>query len=211
LDWKIPAYEASSKKDVKEYHDRMAYPPATACIYTDGSGIDNNIGAAAVCPKSNTIYLQYLGKEAEYNGYAAELCAIHLGLEVVKTSTQYTKCILHTDNQAAIQAVVKPGQQSGQSIILSILDCVEEIQRTRLKLTITIIWLPGYENIPGNEQVDVEAKRVAQSNGTLSRTFAHRAMTSAKNAAIHRSVNPRWEKEWEERRDCGQHLQMIVE
>jgi hypothetical protein len=78
-----------TKEEAKEYHDRTNYLPTTAYIYTDGSGIDGNIGAAAVFPKSNGTRYQYLGKRAEYNVYAAELCAIQLGLEIIKANRQY--------------------------------------------------------------------------------------------------------------------------
>jgi ribonuclease HI len=200
-----------TKEDAKEYHDRTNCLPTTAYIYTDGSGIDGNIGAAAVCPKTNDTRYQYLGKETEYNVYAAELCAIQLGLGIIKDNHQYTKCILYTDNQAAIQAVVKPGQQSGQSIILSILDSAEELQQVRPQLTITIVWVPGHEDIPGNELADIEAKKAAQPNGALSNEFAHRAMKSAKNTAIHKNANSTWEKEWENGKGRGQHLRAIMQ
>jgi ribonuclease HI len=126
--------------------------------------------------------------------------------QIIKTSHQFTKCIAYTDNQAAIKAVVKPGQQSWQSIILNILDSVDQIQRTRPELTITIVWVAGHEDIPGNGLADGEAKKAEHSNGTLGTTFAHQAMNSAKNASIHKTINSCWERKWEQGQDRGQHL-----
>jgi hypothetical protein len=57
-------------------------------IYTHGSGINGGIGAAIVNTWSNTTQHQYLGKETEYNVYAAKLYAIYLGLENIKETCQ---------------------------------------------------------------------------------------------------------------------------
>jgi len=47
-------------------------------IYTDGSGINNNVGAAVYNATTNTTNHQYLGSEMQQNVYAAELKALHL-------------------------------------------------------------------------------------------------------------------------------------
>jgi hypothetical protein len=55
--WWIPTIDTHiepMKDNAKEYHDQTIHLPTTAYIYTDGSGIDGNIGAAAVCPKAMT-------------------------------------------------------------------------------------------------------------------------------------------------------------
>jgi ribonuclease HI len=207
---KVDIYIEPNRDAAKEYHNATISghdTHVTACIYTDGSGIDGNIGAAAVCPATGTTHHQYLGKETSYNVYVAELCAIQLATEIIKNNHQYTKCILYTDNQAAI--TVKPGQQSGQSIIPSILDAIEEVQQ-RPGFTMSIVWTPGHEDIPGNEQADSEAKKAAQSNGTLTAPFKHLTMKSARNMAIHKSIKATWEKEWPEGKNGGQHLRAIT-
>ena len=211
----VDIYIEPTKEAAKEYHDATISEHdtciTTACIYTDGSGIDGNIGAAAVCPATATTHYQYLGKETSYNVYAAELCAIKLATDIVRDNPEYTKCVLYTDNQAAITAIVKPGQQSGQSIILSILDAIDELQQQRPGFAMSIVWTPGHEDIPGNEQADCEAKKAAQSNGQLATPFTHSAMKSARNTAIHKSTKAKWEKEWREGKDGGQHLRAITQ
>jgi hypothetical protein len=50
--WWIPNANidiSSNKKEAKQRHDEAVHDPNTICIYTDGSGIDGQIGAAAVC------------------------------------------------------------------------------------------------------------------------------------------------------------------
>jgi len=92
--------------------------PSTLHIYTDGSGIGNQIGAAAYSLTTATTAHRYLGKADTANGYAAELTGIHLGIDMAgKSHKQYNKCFIYIHNQASIQAIDKPKQQSGQYII----------------------------------------------------------------------------------------------
>jgi hypothetical protein len=120
----IPLHFRNPKPEpAKEHHDTavLAYTPnpSTISIYTDGLGIDRNTDAAAALNMPNHINHphQNLGKESSYNDLAAELTAIHLTIEMLEKVTQYTKCIIYTNGQAAIKAVINPGGQSGQSII----------------------------------------------------------------------------------------------
>jgi len=71
---------------------------------------------------------QNLGKDSSYNDFAAELPAIHLTIEMLENVIQYTKCVMYTDGQAAIN----PGGQSSQSIVPAILDSVEDLRRKNL-------------------------------------------------------------------------------
>jgi len=52
---------SSNKKEAKQRHDETMQDPDTICIYTDGSGIDGQIGAAAFCPTVSETRQQYIG------------------------------------------------------------------------------------------------------------------------------------------------------
>ena len=201
-----------TKELAKKHHDEtmpMHNPNTTLCIYTDGSGINNHIGAAAYCPTIATTKHQYLGKESMHNVYAAELSAIHLATDIVKENSHYTKCVIYSDSQAALTATTKPDQQSGQSIICSILDNVESLQQQRPELTFSIVWIPGHEDIPGNEEVDAEAKRAAQPGCTLGDPFTHPPMKSARNATTQARIKMQWTKEWQEGKEDSKQLRGI--
>jgi hypothetical protein len=54
----------------------MIHEPDTVSFYTDGSGIDGHIGAAAHCPHTTETKQQYLGTDSTQNVYVAELYAV---------------------------------------------------------------------------------------------------------------------------------------
>ena len=131
--WWIPITRidiSSNKKEAKKRHDERIQDPNTISIYTDGSGIDGQIGAAAFCPTTSETRQQYIGTESSHNVYAAELAAIKIAVDIIQSAPQsYKKCIIYTDSQSAIKSTAKPGQQSGQSILASVIDAFESLQQ----------------------------------------------------------------------------------
>ena len=104
------------KDKAKEEHKKLLEDnntPNTLHIYTDGSGVENHVGIAAYLSTTSASAHHYLGKVETVNVYVAELTAIHLGINMVgKSHEQYDKCLIFVDNQASIQAIDKPKQQS---------------------------------------------------------------------------------------------------
>jgi len=59
--------------------------------------------------------------------------------EIAKESDiKYAKFEINTNSQAAIKAVIKPRQQSGQQIIKQVLNIREEMRKQKPNLKITI-------------------------------------------------------------------------
>jgi len=190
-----------TKKAAKSRHDEITcHPdPQTMYIYTDGSGINGHVGAAAYSPTLNTTSHQYLGEENSFNVFAAELTAIDLAMEMIKTSkTSHKKHIIFTDSQAATKAVFKPKRQSGQQIIQGILYKLETLALANPNLNLTIEWIPGHMDIPGNERADAEAKKAAKEKGKLGKPFQHRGLKSSQNQNIEAKISSQARKEWEE-------------
>jgi len=100
--------DKSSEAAVKQH---ATTDPRTLCIYTDGSGINGHIGAAATVPAlqlrgCSTKRTEYMGKSTTSTVYAAELKGIVLVFQIAldvhaKTNTP-GKCTVFTDNQTAI-------------------------------------------------------------------------------------------------------------
>jgi ribonuclease HI len=189
---------SNNKKEAKKRHDETPQDPNTICIYTDGSGIDGHIGAAAYSPTIAETRQQYLGTESTQNVYAAELYAVKLAIDIVQSSaTKYTNCTIYADSQAAIAATAKPRRQSGQSIICALLDNIDSLKVQQPNINISLIWIPGHMDIPGNEKVDQAAKEAAQSRGSLGTEFQHHNLKSSRNDVIRQAAKKEWETEWQ--------------
>lgn len=97
-----------TKDQAKAYHDtilpELVADPETISIYTDGSGIESRIEAAAYSPTIEEAKQQYLGQESQSNVFAAELTAICMAIQITRQHRQYTKCVIFTDSQAAIKS-----------------------------------------------------------------------------------------------------------
>jgi hypothetical protein len=87
------------KKTAKIHHDEAIHGPNTICIYTDGSGINSHVRAAAYSPTTSTTRQRYLGTELEYNVYTAEVAAIELAADIVQENRDtFNQCIIYYDS-----------------------------------------------------------------------------------------------------------------
>jgi ribonuclease HI len=196
----ISTHIANIPKDkAKEEHQKLLKDnntPNILHIYTDGSGIESHIGAAAYSPTISASTHQYLGKADTANVYTAELTAIQLGINMAaKSHEQYDKCFIYVDNQSSIQAIEKPKQQSGQYIIRNILQSLEELQNRRPNLEFKIEWVPGHMDITGNEKADEEAKRAALEQLT-EESFTQYKLKSVQITKINDDINTVAKKAW---------------
>ncbi|KAH0209288.1 hypothetical protein KCV03_g10337, partial [Aureobasidium melanogenum] len=130
-----------------------------ALIYTDGSEISGEVGAAAWCPKAERAKSRYMGNNTTSTVYAAELVGIELALQIAQELEGCTGTTIFTDNQAAIQAIAHPAVSSGQYITYRV---IREIEKARQKgIQVELQWVPSHQGIPGNEEVDRLAKQAA--------------------------------------------------
>ena len=212
--WWIPNANidiSSNKKEAKQRHNEAVHDPNTICIYTDGSGIDGQIGAAAVCQTTLETRKQYIDTESSHHVYAAELAAIKLAADIVQAAPRtYTKSVIYTDSQPAIKATAKPGQQSGQLILTSVNDAFEALQHQQPGIEISLIWVPGHMDIAGNEEADRTAKEAARSRDTNGMALTHKTMKSARNQIIKRVAKTEWKIGWEKGKATAQHLRRIT-
>jgi hypothetical protein len=136
--WWIPPFiciSPTNEAAIME-HKMIATSTDTLCVYTDGSGIDRFIGAAAIAPElriegvSNK-RLQYLGTSKTSTIYAAELkglcLVLQLTLDVHATSPTPDKCAIFTDNQAAIQSIQDPKCPSRQYILAKAMKLLDKL------------------------------------------------------------------------------------
>ena len=183
----------STKDNAKDQHYeiQMCSDATTATIYTDGSGIECNIGTAAYNSITNKVSHQYLGSETQFNVYTVELIALHLA---VKQLENHNRCLIgciYTDSQAAVKAIDRPQRQSGQTIIKAVLKSINDIVNKYPHLQIEIIWIPRHAEIDGNEHADAEAKKAATAI-TLSQRHSYKPLKSAHARNIKALAKKQW-------------------
>ncbi|KAJ5938355.1 hypothetical protein N7466_001489 [Penicillium verhagenii] len=192
--WWIPPFvhiNESAEKAIKK-HD--AIEAGTLCIYTDGSGIDGHIGAAAVtrAPHANgpwTKQTQYMGTSRTSTVYATELRGLVLALQIVLDTppicvTSDRCAAIFTDSQAAIQVIRNPKHPSGQYILFR--------------------WIPAHVGVAGNEAADQAAKEAARTNPSTGantvrspETDSLRILAATTKSIIRQAMRGEWDTAWE--------------
>jgi ribonuclease HI len=212
--WYTPSAEiqlVGDKETAKVLHHNLVTNKSrsTMMIYTDGSGIDEKIGAALYDKSNNKTLHQHLGSKDKYNVYSAELTALSLGIAQWRSNIQsYPECYIFTDSQAACGSIAKPGRQSGQDIIRNILNESDHLT-SQYNCHLTIIWIPGHVEIEGNERADTEAKHAALTPATDAK-FKHLPLKSCRAQQIKTMAKEQWTATWTRNKETAQHLKRIA-
>jgi ribonuclease HI len=144
----------------RERHDHECAANKSLSIYTDGSGIEGEIGSAAVCPLTQQTRSVHMGSDTQSTVYAAELQGTSLALQIAQEyadeSGEHRQIAIYTDNQAAIWSIAKAEGRSGAYILADIAQQVLELQNKGY--SVTVRWISAHVGIPGNEAADQAAK-----------------------------------------------------
>ncbi|XP_020297722.1 uncharacterized protein LOC109862173 [Pseudomyrmex gracilis] len=126
--------------------------PGTHAWFTDGSGANGCYGAGIYCPGSNHREFFSLGKLATV--FQAEVLAIlECARLLLSRETKTRRINIYTDSKAAIGALAKTTTES--SVVW---DCMQALNRLGERNNITLVWVPGHQDIQGNEVADSLAK-----------------------------------------------------
>jgi ribonuclease HI len=183
-------------------------PDDTMTIYTDGSGINGMIGAAIYNATTDETKHQHLGDELRFNVYAGELTALHMGITQWQES-DYLRCRIFTDSQAAGTSICQPWRQSGQKLIAPTVDTIDSLTVQSPQRQLEIIWIPGHHGIVGNERADAGAKQAAL-DPTIGRPFNHGSLKSCRAQYIKALAKISWKKEWTENTKTARQLRRIL-
>jgi len=143
-------------------------------IYTDGSGYEGNIAAAAILyfngyKQSELTYR--LGPDTQHMVFEGELTAIILGIHLArKFKGRRQKITLNIDNQATILTMKYSRPQAAQHLIeeikryiklLRIEEAIRASNDNRTNLEVEFKWVAGHMGSTGNDAVDKSAKTAA--------------------------------------------------
>ena len=186
----------------KEIAHSIESDPSLA-VFTDGSGIGGNLGAAAVMLDSNGNARKAnqvgVGSSQHWAIHHAELIAIKQGVDLAVEEQQQNghtegqcprTCTILSDSRSALQALDDPPKRSGQNIVNriteSVLQAKDHLMNFRLK------WIPGHRGILGNETADHLAKAAVKL--PVTHDFPKPASLRFKyNRTL---AHERWKSEW---------------
>ena len=174
-------------------------------LYTDGSGIEGRIGAAAIVDLEDQHAHSQMGDDGTSTVYAAELRAIEMALTMVLESTEpWTEqakngVVIFADSQAALKALRRPRMPSGQVYLAGCLDLIRRLGDKGICTELR--WIPAHQGVIGNEIVDQHAKEAAREpDGPQNPHNRHIRLAAAARRQIRNGAKMEWEKMWAKER-----------
>ena len=179
-------------------------------VYTDGSGISDKIGAAAVVPAQGIVCKAFLGPSHCFTVYSGELQGIAMALNIFlsQTNSQISKATIFTDNQGAIRSAENPLRQSGQQILRFVVSSINMLREHGIDPELH--WVPAHNEIVGNELADMATneatgwRKVKKRNGKFceidTNHTTHKTplpfLGSAAKAHLTKLLYEKWGEEW---------------
>ncbi|KAJ5303938.1 uncharacterized protein N7443_003598 [Penicillium atrosanguineum] len=167
--WQAPPEVIIEDREVAvKRHDQILaidWRERPAILYTDRSGIEGRIGAAAIVDLEDQHTHSQMGDENTSTVYAAELRVIEMALALVLESTEpwakqaKNRLIIFADSQAALKALGRPRMPSGHVYLAGCLELIRQLADKGIRTELR--WIPAHQGVIGNEIVDQQAKEAA--------------------------------------------------
>jgi len=126
------------------------------CIFTDGSGYQDMVGAAATTlPQGGDLASEHrhhcLGPLHTHTVFEGEILGAILALDIIRGSQRTTNVTVLLDNQAAIRSLQQRQPRPGQYLVEEFHARLDTLLKRNPHLNIRICWVPGHEGNKGNE------------------------------------------------------------
>jgi ribonuclease HI len=199
----------AAERDVVKYHNDF-------CIFTDGSGIENRIGAAAFSEgrdgQARTRQFT-LGPDSEHTVFEGELVGTILALDIILAEPRLRTATILLDSQPAIKALHANRPQPGQQLIQLFHKQLKKLLQLRRSFQLRLVWVPGHRGVPGNEHADELAKQAAAGQSTplhfpLKLLDKLPTSLSAVKMQLKRDTADSWTQQWKESKH-GQRIQQF--
>ncbi|KAJ5337518.1 hypothetical protein MYU51_020339 [Penicillium brevicompactum] len=177
-------------------------------IFTDGSGIEGKLGAAAVIDLEDHVAHLAMGDDNTSTVYAAELRTIEMALESILTSNEpWTRqakngLVIFADSQAALKALRRPRMPSGQVYMAGCLDLIHQFAERGIRTELR--WNSGHQGVLGNEIVDKHANEAAQEPDEIQNPHnLYIRLAATTKRRFRNEANIEWDKRGYWRRPVG--------
>jgi ribonuclease HI len=131
-------------------------------VFTDGSGMEGKIGAAAVLYRNGNLKtkLRYqLRSQQHHTVYEGEGIGAVLGTKLISKEWNIRSANIYIDNCASITATQLTKPNPGHYIFDALHKSIAVVRKRHRGIKITVKWVPGHKGIEGNEQADEEVKK----------------------------------------------------
>lgn len=144
---RLPSRNEWKRGDVLRGYDTV--------LYTDGSKMETGVGAGVF---SETLDIERSYRLPNHSSvFQAETLAISKACGIIREDdSPLGRIAIATDSQAAIQAL---GSSRVGSAVVRL--CLSELKNIGGGRSVTLVWVPGHRNIPGNERADELARQGA--------------------------------------------------
>jgi ribonuclease HI len=173
-------------------------------VFSDGSGYNEGIGAAAVIYKKGRFtplkqLKVFLGPPTKHNTYEAEAIGAILATQLISNSPASTgkKVSLYIDNQSILSSLRSMKATSGQYLIRHLTLLANE-----LACKLEIRWISSHSKVKGNEKVDNLAKEAANGLSSARVSLPHilrnqlPVSASATKQHYQSKLKRRWKDAW---------------
>jgi ribonuclease HI len=201
-DVKISIAETAEGAAHDIHHDNAAVK-----IYTDGSGMEGKIGAAAILYRGGRMKAairHQLGAQRHHTVYEGESVGMILAIKLMTKEWAIRSATICVDNQATIRATQLTTPHPGHYLTDIFHRDLKALKRKHNGIHITVRWTPGHKGIEGNERADELAKKAITEGSSdmdqLPRPLrkplprSKSAATQAHNEKLKRVAQKAWTK-----------------